>query len=49
LIFGSIIFLELPYETIRQMAETDKHFDQYPRFKFLNDATGVYLQFSGKK
>ena len=37
------------YETIDRMAATDEHFDQYPRFKFLDDATGIYLQFSGKK
>jgi hypothetical protein len=37
------------YNTIHQMADADEHFDQYPRFKSLDDATGVYLQFSGKK
>ena len=29
------------YETIDRMAATDEHFDQYPRFKFLDDATGI--------
>ncbi len=32
------------FETVQQMAQSDPHFDQYPRMKFMDDATGVYLR-----
>ena len=32
------------FETIQEMAQSDPDFDQYPRMKFMDDATGVYLR-----
>ena len=33
------------FETIQHMAQSDPYFDQYPRMKFIDDATGIYLRF----
>ena len=32
------------FEALQQMIMADSHFDQYPRMKMQDDATGVYLQ-----
>jgi len=32
------------FEALQQMITADSHFDQYPRMKMQDDATGVYLQ-----
>jgi hypothetical protein len=34
------------YETVCEMAKSDTHFDQYPRMKAQDDATGIYLRLS---
>ena len=34
------------FKAIQQMALSDPHFNQYPRMKFMDDATGVYLRFN---
>jgi hypothetical protein len=34
------------FKAIQQMAQSDPDFDQYPRMKFLDDSTGVYLRFN---
>ncbi len=33
------------FDAVYQMAETDTYFDQYPRIKRHDDATGIYLRF----
>jgi len=34
------------FETVEKMIRTDLHFDQYPRMKAQDDATGIYLRIS---
>lgn len=36
------------FEAVWEMAESDPHFDKYPRMKALDDATGIYLEFLTK-
>jgi hypothetical protein len=37
------------FEAVQEMAELDLYYDQYPRMKAQDDATGVYLQFLDRK
>lgn len=37
------------FEAAQQMAESDPYFDQYPRMKAQDDATGVYLEILAKE
>jgi hypothetical protein len=36
------------FEAVQQMADLDVHYDQYPRMKARDDATGVYLRLSDR-